>query len=162
MSILVKNLRNNRHVKFDKGKFDDWCVYIVESDGTTKAPYDIDYFTDFQLISKHYHDKKLYHDFVSIYELTTKTVSETVLNLIDDLVMTYQTRHRVLMELWLTVIYAGMIAEENKANAILKKRLKRLGMYQLLILNFLPAETAQYSKGKQWRDLDEIMKQFGF
>jgi hypothetical protein len=39
------------------------------------------------------------------------------------------------VEIWLTIIYAGMVAEENKENAVLKKRIKHLGMHQLLIKN---------------------------
>ncbi len=37
------------------------------------------------------------------------------------------------MEIWFNVLYAGMVAEENKENAVLKKRIKRLGMHQVLI-----------------------------
>ncbi|WP_394369133.1 DUF7004 family protein [Carboxylicivirga marina] len=29
MSQLVKTLLNGQKIVFDKGKFDDWCVYIV-------------------------------------------------------------------------------------------------------------------------------------
>jgi hypothetical protein len=65
-------------------------------------------------------------------------------------------------DIWFTVIYAGMIAEENKANAVLKKRIKRLGMYQLMIQNINPEVAANFSKGKNWRELDVLMKQYGF
>ena len=57
---------------------------------------------------------------------------------------------------------AGMIAEENKVNMILKKRIKRLGVYQVLMDNFPPSEAANFSKGKGWRELDSIMKAKGF
>ena len=63
---------------------------------------------------------------------------------------------------WFTVIYAGMIAEENKAKAILKKRIKRLGMYQTLVEQMPAAEAAIFSKGKKWRELDNICRQLGF
>jgi hypothetical protein len=66
------------------------------------------------------------------------------------------------MELWMNVIYAGMIAEENKENAILKKRIKRLGMHQVLIDGMKPEEAAVFSKGKKWKELDEIMRSKGF
>jgi hypothetical protein len=55
-----------------------------------------------------------------------------------------------------------MIAEENKANAILKKRVKRLGVHQVLVLGMPPSEAAKFSNGKKWRDLDAIMKSNGF
>jgi hypothetical protein len=47
------------------------------------------------------------------------------------------------MELWFTVLYAGMISEENKTNAILKKRVKRLGIHQVLIQNSTPSEAGK-------------------
>jgi hypothetical protein len=66
------------------------------------------------------------------------------------------------IEIWLTVIYAGMIAEENKAHAVLGKRIKRLGMYQVLIEKLSPDYAANFSKGKKWRELDAVMKGKGF
>lgn len=49
------------------------------------------------------------------------------------------------MEIWLNVLYAGMIAEENKENAVLGKRIKRLGMHQVLP-DEMPPETASVFK----------------
>ena len=66
------------------------------------------------------------------------------------------------MEIWFTIIYAAMIAEENKANAILKKRIKRLGMYQVLIQNMKPEEAAQFSRGKSASSLNILMNIAGF
>jgi hypothetical protein len=66
------------------------------------------------------------------------------------------------VEQWFTVLYAGMIAEENKQNAILKKRVKRLGMHQVLMLNMPSSVAAKFSYGKKWRDLDAIMRPYGF
>ncbi len=162
MVRLIKQLQNNRAVIFDTGKFDDWCVYIVESNGNKKAPFDETYFGDLFNISHKYSSNKVYNDFVRIYEPTSKIIDPSVLTLIDEIVTSYNDEDRTLVEQWLTVIYAGMIAEENKANAILKKRVKRLGMYQVLILNMPAKDAAKFSYGKKWRDLDAIMRPFGF
>lgn len=70
--------------------------------------------------------------------------------------------NQIEVDIWFTVIYAGMVAEENKENAILKKRIKRLGMHQLLIENESPHFAANFSKGRKWRELDLIMKKYGF
>lgn len=157
---LIKNLRNDRKVIFDKGKFDDWCVYVVEANGTKKAPYDVDYFTDLKQLNTLYGNNKVYQDFLKVYHPTDQTISPEVLKLIDDIVMTYQPEHQVIIEQWFTVIYAGMIAEENKQFAILKKRVKHLGIHQTLIQDFNPADAARFSYGKKWRELDVIMKEF--
>ena len=61
-----------------------------------------------------------------------------------------------------TVVYAGMIAERNKRYAILKERIKRLGMYQILMLSYKAEEAANFSKGKKAKELDLICKEYGF
>ena len=54
----------------------------------------------------------------------------------------------------LSILYVGMIAEENKRRAMLRKRVKRLGVYQLLIENVAPEEAATFSRGKPWNVID--------
>lgn len=112
MARLIKNLANNRSIIFGKGKFDDWCVYI-ESNGHKKAPFDETYFSDLYQISQKYVNNKVYNDFVQIYNLTTQQIDESVLHLIDTTVKTYKEEDQILVEQWMTVLYAGMIAEEN-------------------------------------------------
>jgi hypothetical protein len=162
MTQLIKNLQNNRSVIFDSGKFDKWCVYVVESNGSKNAPFDETYFNQLHQISQKYSNNKVYNDFVMIYERTTKIIDHEVLMLIDEIVATYNQEDKEIVEQWMTVIYAGMIAEENKVNAILKKRIKRLGMHQVLMLNMPARKAAKFSYGRKWRELDEIMRQFGF
>ena len=162
MSRIIKQLVNNRQVIFDSGSFDDWCVYVVEENGSKKAPFDAEYFTDLKNISEHYELYKVYNNIIEIYNETSKVIDQNVLSLIDKLVSTYREEHQALVEQWFVVIYAGMIAEENKQFAILKKRIKRLGMHQILKLGYEPRIAANFSKGKKWRELDEIMKPLGF
>ena len=162
MTQLIKILQNNRSVIFDRGKFDDWCVYVVETNGSKKAPSDETYFNDLYILARKYPPNKVYDDFVAIYNHTTKEIDERILMLIDAMVHTYHPEDKISIEQWMTVLYAGMIAEENKANAILKKRIKRLGMYQVLILNMPADEAARFSYKKTWRELDAVMRGFGF
>jgi len=162
MAKLIKELQNNRSVIFDTGSFDNFCVYVVESDGTKKAPYDKTYFSELFIISNKYNKDKVYYDFVDIYEKTTGSIDSSVLNQIDKIVGTYNKDDKIIIEQWFTVIYGGMIAEENKKRAILKKRIKRLGIHQVLILNMPASEAAKFSYGKKWRDLDVIMRKLGF
>ena len=161
MARLVTALMNQRKVVFDRGSFDNWCVYVVEADGSKRAPLDTTYFADLKTIAKAYVKDKVYQDFLVIYDKTTKEIDLSVLHLINDLVDTYHDGHKVLIEQWFTVIYAGMIAEENKRRAILKKRIKHLGIYQTLILDFDPKIAATFSKGKKWQELDLIMRELG-
>ena len=60
------------------------------------------------------------------------------------------------------MIYLGMVAEENKAGAVLKKRIKRLGMYQILFDNMSAYEAANFSRGKKVAELDPLCSSKGF
>ncbi|MGE4288577.1 MAG: hypothetical protein AB7E36_07810 [Salinivirgaceae bacterium] len=162
MERLIKLLPNRQKVVFDTGRFDSWCVYVIESNGQRYAPKDLEYFTELQKIAISYPENKVYNDFVSIYQKTTATIDKQVLALIDNLSPGYMPHHWEKTALWLTVLYAGMVAEENKDGAILKKRIKRLGMYQVLIQQLKPEEAAGFSKGKSWCELDSLMRQLGF
>jgi hypothetical protein len=161
MHNLIKKLTNGKQVVFDSGRFDNWCVYIIDENGTRKAPHDVTYFTELQTISLTYLNNKVYNDFLKIYDITDKAIDKKVLELIDEITSSYLPEHKTIVEQWFTVLYAGMIAEENKHKAILKKRIKRLGMHQALVLKMPATEAATFSMGKNWREIDAIMKAVG-
>lgn len=105
--------------------------------------------------------EKIYSDFVQVYDLTTSTIDSSVLNLISSISLSYGDDSEEI-DIWFTVLYAGMIAEENKKYAKLKKRIKRLGMHQVLIEGQLPEYAAGFSRGKKWTELDALMQTKGF
>lgn len=161
MPQKLNSFSNGGFIEFDSGCFDCWCVFVTTPGNARFAPTDIQYFTRLKVLSEKYGPQKIYDDFVVIFNRTTKNVDFKVFELIAVLSRFYNT-DAVEMELWLNVIYAGMIAEENKENAILKKRIKRLGIHQVLIDGISPEKAAVFSKGKKWKELDEIMKIRGF
>ncbi|WP_396035026.1 DUF7004 family protein [Candidatus Cyanaurora vandensis] len=61
-----------------------------------------------------------------------------------------------------TIIYAGMVAEENKKFTKLGKRVKHLGVYQILIEGMPAHQAANFSKGKKWREIATDCKNRGF
>jgi predicted RND superfamily exporter protein len=161
MPQKINDFSNGGFIEFDTGCFDGWCVFVTIPASKRFAPTDVQYFTSLKKLSEKFGPQKIYDDFVVIFNRTTKNVDPKVFELITVLSRFYDA-DATEMELWLNVIYAGMIAEENKQNAILKKRIKRLGMHQVLIDGMLPEEAAVFSKGKKWKELDEIMKVKGF
>jgi len=161
MPQLIKNVRNKNLITFDTGSFDNWCVYLTRAGKERYAPRDLEYFTILSNFGVKYGCQKVYDDFVRIFNKTHKEISPEVLQLITDIAAGYGVDSEEI-DIWFTVVYAGMIAEENKANAILGKRIKRLGMYQLLIEKMSPESAANFSKGKKWKELDAIMKEKGF
>ena len=55
-----------------------------------------------------------------------------------------------------------MIAEENKAFTKLGKRIKRLGVYTLLIEKKPLKYSTNFMRGKRWREIDKLCKERGF
>ena len=157
----INNFSNGGFIEFDTGNFDDWCVFVTKSTGERFVPTDVYYFSRLKMLGEKYGLQKIYDDFVVIFNRTTKNIDPVVFNLISSLSEFYK-EDSVEIEIWFNVLYAGMIAEENKQNAILKKRIKRLGMHQVLIDDLEPEFAANFSKGKKWRDLNKLMKSKGF
>lgn len=161
MSQLIASLSSKIQLVFDRGKFDNWCVYVL--DGEIKyAPKDIDYLTKLKFLSENYSSDKLYRDILAIYNHTHKLVDEKVVQLIENIAATYFYKYQFTIKKCLMVVYAGMIAENNKEKTQLGKRIKLLAIHQLLNQNFTPKQAADFSKGKTWKELDKIMKDLGF
>ena len=47
MRRLIQQSDENTSIFFDRGKFDDWCVYIKDTNGK-RAPLDTEYFNFFR------------------------------------------------------------------------------------------------------------------
>ena len=158
---LIQKFSDGSVLTFDDGTFDGWCVYLQRPHQPKYAPADIQYFTRLQQLGDIHGHQKIYNDFVTFYTPTSTQVDEAVLNLIRRIAASYNS-DTLEIEILFTIIYAGMIAEENKQKAILKKRIKRLGMYQTLIDRLSPEIAANFSKGKKWSELDQICRTKGF
>lgn len=161
MPAFIKNVRNRNLIEFDKGTFDEWCVYLTRPGQMRYAPRDTEYFSRIKQLGDRHSSQKIYTDFLKFYTLANKSIDKNILILITNIANTY-CNDAEEMDVWFSVIYAGMVAEENKAFAVLKKRIKRLGMHQILIENLDAGYAANFSKGKKWRELDVLMKQRGF
>lgn len=167
MPQTIKKIKDKHIIEFDKGSFDNWCVFLKKENERRYAPKDVEYFSALkQLGNKHLH-QKIYDDFLLYYNHTTKNVSKKVLRIITEIAETYDEDAEE-MDIWFSVIYAGMVAEENKENSILGKRIKRLGMYQVLCENMDAEKAANFSRkpenyqGVWWRYLDGLMKERNF
>ncbi|KQR72666.1 hypothetical protein [Pedobacter sp. Leaf176] len=157
MAELIKIINSHILIEFDRGRFDDWCVYLTKKGSRRYPPSDAEYFSRLQELGKVYSCQRIYNDFIKFYNPTDKAISLDILKMIDILAESYAGDEEE-MNTWFTVIYAGIVAEENKEHAVLKKRIKRLGMHQALTENLTPEYAANFSKGKTVKELDLIMK----
>ncbi len=161
MSTLIKKFSDNSFLEYDTGKFDDWCIYLTRPDKPRYAPHDIEYFTFLSDLSKIYSGKTIYDDFIIIYNAVSKKLNREILNKISALSALYGN-NSLYFDIWLTTIYAGMVAEENKLFTKLGKRVKRLGIHQVLIEGIPPGTASDFSRGKSWEVIDALCWERGF
>lgn len=158
----IKTFADGTSLEYDAGQFDDWCVYLRSADGQQRrALRDVHYFTRAHLLSQTHGVDVFYADFVTVYDATTGTMTDEIHRMIDGLSEKYGD-DALHADKTLTALYATMVAEEVKENAVLKKRIKRLGLYQVLFEDLTVEEAAVFSKGKKVRELAPLCQARGF
>ena len=158
MSEQIKKFSDNSILEFDGGAFDKWCVYITEPGSLRHAPRDVEYFANLKELADRHTPRKIYDDFVKIFDRTGREIDKLLLRDITDISKSYGQDSLKIDKLF-TILYAGMLAEQNKRNTRLGKKIKRLGLHQVLIEGMAPDIAANCSKGKPWRALlEEYLK----
>ena len=76
MGQFIKSFSDGSFLEYDRGSFDDWCVYLTKSNGSRKPPRDVDYFSQLKQLANKYGVDQIYNDYVRIYGLTGKQVEE--------------------------------------------------------------------------------------
>lgn len=74
MGQRINDFQDGSYLEYDKGNFDDWCVYLVTPNGTRTAPRDMDNFRQLKHYAEKYGADALYRDFVQVYDLTGTTL----------------------------------------------------------------------------------------
>lgn len=161
--MKVREFSDGSYLEYAAGNFDQWCVYMVNpSKNFRKPPLDVDYFGFLKEQSKTFGAQKIYEDFVKIYELTNKQVENEVLEFIDSLAIKKYPGKELEFSKIYTILYMGMLAEENKAFTRLGKRIKRLGMHKLLMENETVDMAANFMRNMRWHEIDALCKTRGF
>ena len=158
----IKEFSDGTLLEQGRGSFDDYCVYLTRPGRKRYAPRDIEYFSFFIEQSKRYTPEKLYSDFVKIYNRTDAKIDYILLSEIDGICEDYQEDDALEFNIWFSVIYLGMVAEELKERAVLKKRIKRLGMHQILFENMSAGDAARFSFGRRVAELAPMCRERGF
>jgi hypothetical protein len=161
MGQLIKEFENGTFLEYDRGGFDDWCVYFTDTNGTRKPPRDVDYFKQLTELAEKYSVEKVYTDYVQVYNLTGKEVEQPALAEISRISASYG-RDALDVDVIFSILYMAMIAEERKKYTRLGKRIKRLGIYKLLIEKRSVYEAANFMRGMGWRDIDALCRERGF
>ncbi len=161
LPTLIHTFPNGSLLEYDDGAFDAWCIYLTPPNGKRHAPKDTEYFVRFAELARTHTPRKVYGDFVRVYEKAGKQIDPRVLKFIEYRAQAYQS-DALEIQILLTIVYAGMVAEENKARTKLGKRVKRLGMYQTLIEKMPAERAASFSKRKRWQEIAAECEKRGF
>lgn len=161
MPVLITTFPDGGTLEFDHGQFDGWCVFLTRPGDQRYAPSDVEYFAAAVRLAKRHGAERLYRDFTAIYERTGQSIDHHLIAEIRTMASAYG-RDSLLVEIILAMLYAGMVAEENKRHAPLGKRIKRLGVHQILRLQMPVEEAAAYSRHKSWRALATECTAYGF
>lgn len=158
---LLRTFADSSRLSFGPGRFDAWCVYLTRPGQQPDPPRDLTYFARLKALAARHGAQLLYTDFLALYHRTTADVAPAILEL-----CYWLSRHygddALEVDIVLSILYAGMVAEDNKARARLKKRVKRLGMHQLLLEDFTAEAAASFSRGKTWQEIDMACTARGF
>ena len=161
MTRVVKTFPDGSSLEFDSGQFDDWCVYLRGPNGVRLPPRDLDYFQQLRDLADKYGRNRVYTSFVTVYELTKKDVEGFVLEYITQLAKFYG-EDALMADILFSTLYLAMIAEENKAYTRLGKRIKRLGVYKLLLEDCDPSTAANFMRDMDWTEIDSLCRAHGF
>lgn len=158
----IKEFKDGTFLEYSGGRFDNWCVYYTDTEGKRNAPKDSDYFGDLYNFSKKYGKEKVYADYIKVYDKTNKIIEDKVLKFIEQVAKSYDEQDMLEVEKMFTILYMGMIAEERRKNTKLGKRIKRLGVHELLVGNKPIQEAATFMTGMNWREIDKLCTERGF
>ena len=109
MPQKINQFSHGGFIEFDKGKFDEWCVFVTRASGERFAPTDVLCFSRLKILAETHGHENVYFDFVAIYNRTEISISKNVLELISVLSHLYG-KDALEVEIWFNVLYAGMIA----------------------------------------------------
>lgn len=161
MSQRIKSFSDGSFLEYDRGSFDDWCVYLTKSDGSRKPPRDVDYFEQLSRLADEYGAERVYRDYVRVYDLTGKQVEKAGLVKISQIAASYGS-DALEVDVIFSILYMAMIAEERKKFTRLGKRIKRLGIHKLLLEDCGVGEAANFMRGMGWREIAALCRERGF
>ena len=161
MSQLAKRFSDGSFLEYDDGSFDKWCVFLTDASGHRSPPRDTDYFAQLKALAGQFGTDKVYGDYVKIYDMTGTDFDGEVMDRISALAKGYKNSS-LQVDTVFSILYMAMIAEENKANTRLGKRIKRLGIHKLLMEDDSVQNAANFMRGMKWPEIDRLCKKRGF
>lgn len=145
------------YLAFDKGKIDEFRVsFYDETDNLSHSPKDTEFLWFFKkLAEKGNNPREVFDELLAIAKQINKDTE------ISTVVLPHHAKDKSQIRYYYALI-AAMIAEENKEIHIVGKRVKLLGLHQVLLQDMHPKIAAKWSVGMPWKDIDKECKKWGF
>jgi hypothetical protein len=159
---LKVEFSNRQRIEFRQGKFDSWCVYVVHGSGSEKNPLDKELFQELITFGSICGNFRIYTEIIQVYTLSRKDIEREVLNKIVEISNRHEIKNIESIKILYTKFYYAFVAEENRARTVLGKRVKMLGIYQIMLENFSPEDTANFSKGMTGKAIADLCTVRGF
>lgn len=150
------------NIVYENGEKDNWAVMVRDS---RESPWigvlDSQMMDNILQAVKKYSRQAIWQNMKVIYNLAEVNPKDEDLTLIRDNIA--DKRYRFT----LYVYYYGMIAENNKKTPDglyrlpMKKRLKMLGLHQLLYEGYTVEEASNFSRGKKSKELIQLCNERG-
>ncbi len=157
----IKRLRNGTVFSYGMGSYDEWCVYESNPEVRAKRVGDYDYFKKIRELGNIYEISDVFNTFCSIYNRTTAEIDEDILKDISETCEQYEDDYDKA-EYAFCLLYLSMVSEMNKEYSKLGKRVKGLGIHQLLFQKMKIHDIANFTKGKKWFEVAAACEQYGF
>ncbi|MFB3852854.1 MAG: hypothetical protein ACE148_03405 [Vicinamibacterales bacterium] len=158
---VLKTFADGSVLEYARGAFDDHCVYLTRPGTPRHPPRDTQYFATLSQLAAQHGVERVYADFQALYDGTTSEVQDSVFERIHQLAQHYG-KDALEVEVLFSVLYVAMVAEERRAFTKLGKRVKRLGVHQLLIEGFEVNAAANFSRKMRWREIAAECERRGF
>ena len=138
---------------YDRGRFDEYRVTLQSGDGAIrKSPTNNEFFEFLLNLDEPEQTWNVFLDIANQINATTD---------FEDIRLDLSGCDLEGRKMWGGLV-AAMISEERKQHTRLGKRIKMIGVYQTLILGMSPQNAASWSYGKEWKEIDEECKKYGF
>lgn len=164
LDSLITAFDDSTYLCFTRGAFDDWRVTFLNSEGKqVYSPKDTAFFDYFLSLIKYGNTGQ---EIFNIIKRMSKRISKNMEidfdHLRKDIHKCAEELHipeeeELKFEKAMMSVLAAMLSEEKKAFTKLGKKLKLLGLHQVLIGKMEPKIAANWSRGKSWQ---EILKEY--
>jgi len=157
---LIIAFNDKTYLCYTRGAFDSWRVTFLDSEGKqTSSPKDTAFFDYFISLTQYGNTReRIFKEIKSLSRHISHNSPTELEYLRDEVLMVGELlsipKEEILkFEKATMSLLAAMLSEEKKAFTKLGKKLKLLGLHQVLIGGMEPKVAANWSRGKPWVEI---------